>query len=175
VITLTQRRTIVSHPTAKSRLNFMEQSPDLFNKLKDLGMAIVASSHIEPGLGHLVDIRASQMNGCAACLDMHVKQAKLAGERELRLYHIAIWRESPLFSPKERAALAWTEALTQIAPTGISDDLYAELREQFSENELSTLTFRVIGINAANRVNVAFRTPPGKYDKEIGLDKAGLA
>jgi AhpD family alkylhydroperoxidase len=165
----------MSHPNAQSRLNFMEQSPDLFKKLQELGIAIVKSSDIEPGLGQLVDIRASQINGCAACLDMHVKQAKLSGERELRLYHIAIWRESPLFSPKERAALAWTEALTQIARTGVSDDLYAELREQFSEKGLSTLTFRVIGINAANRVNVAFRTPPGKYDKEFGLDKAELA
>ncbi|OCK58713.1 carboxymuconolactone decarboxylase family protein [Bradyrhizobium sp. LMTR 3] len=165
----------MSHPNAQSRLNFMEQSPDLFKKLQELGIAIVKSSDIEPGLGQLVDIRASQINGCAACLDMHVKQAKLSGERELRLYHIAIWRESPLFSPKERAALAWTEALTQLARTGVSDDLYAELREQFSEKELSTLTFRVIGINAANRVNVAFRTPPGKYDKEFGLDKAELA
>ncbi|ANW01663.1 carboxymuconolactone decarboxylase family protein [Bradyrhizobium icense] len=165
----------MSHPNAQSRLNFMEQSPDLFKKLQELGIAIVKSSDIEPGLGQLVDIRASQINGCAACLDMHVKQAKLSGERELRLYHIAIWRESPLFSAKERAALAWTEALTQIAPTGVSDDLYAELREQFSEKELSTLTFRVIGINAANRANVAFRTPPGKYDREFGLDKAELA
>jgi AhpD family alkylhydroperoxidase len=165
----------MSHPNAQSRLNFMEQSPDLFKKLQELGIAIVKSSDIEPGLGQLVDIRASQINGCAACLDMHVKQAKLSGERELRLYHIAIWRESPLFSLKERAALAWTEALTQIARTGVSDDLYAELRELFSEKELSTLTFRVIGINAANRINVAFRTPPGKYDKEFGLDKAELA
>ncbi|MBB4380575.1 carboxymuconolactone decarboxylase family protein [Bradyrhizobium sp. SBR1B] len=165
----------MSHPNAQSRLNFMEQSPDLFKKLQELGIAIVKSSDIEPGLGQLVDIRASQINGCAACLDMHVKQAKLSGERELRLYHIAIWRDSPLFSAKERAALAWTEALTQIAPTGLSDDLYAELREQFSEKELSTLTFRVIGINAANRANVAFRTPPGKYDREFGLDKAELA
>jgi alkylhydroperoxidase family enzyme len=106
---------------------------------------------------------------------MHVKEAKLHGERELRLYHVAIWRESPLFTPRERAALALTEALTQIAPTGVSDALYAELREQFSEKELSTLTFRVMGINAWNRANVAFRSTPGAYDKAFGLDKAGLA
>ena len=115
------------------------------------------------------------MNGCAFCLDMHVKEATRHGERELRLYHVAIWRESPLFTPKERAALAWTEALTQMAPTGISDELYAEVREQFSEKELSTLTFRVMGINAWNRANVAFRTAPGVLDKAFGLDKAGLA
>jgi AhpD family alkylhydroperoxidase len=158
-----------------NRLNFAEQSPDLVKKLQDLSIAITKSGHIEIGLALLVDIRASQMNGCAFCLDMHVKEAKLRGERELRLYHVAIWRESPLFTPKDRAALAWTEALTRMAPTGISDELYAEVREQFSEKELSTLTFRVMGINAWNRANVAFRTAPGVLDKAFGLDKAGLA
>ncbi len=165
----------MSHTNAQPRLDFAEQSPELFKKLQDLSIAITKSGHIEIGLALLVDIRASQMNGCAFCLDMHVKEAKLHGERELRLYHVAIWRESPLFTPKERAALAWTEALTQMAPTGISDELYAEVRAQFSEKELSTLTFRVMGINAWNRANVAFRTAPGVRDKAFGLDKAGLA
>ena len=160
---------------SQPRLNFAEHSPDLVKKLQELGMAIVKSGDLEPKLLYLVDIRASQMNGCAFCLDMHVKEAKIHGERELRLHHVAIWRESPLFSAKERAALAWTEALTEMAPTGVSDELFAELREQFSEKELSTLTFRVMGINAWNRLNVAFRTPPGIRDKLFGLDKAGLA
>jgi AhpD family alkylhydroperoxidase len=159
----------------RSRLSFAEQSAELVKKLQDFSIAIVKSGHIDTGLALLVDIRASQMNGCAFCLDMHVKEAKLHGERELRLYHVAIWRESPLFTPKERAALAWTEALTRMAPTGISDELYAEMREQFSEKELSTLTFRVMGINAWNRANVAFRTAPGVLDKAFGLDKAALA
>jgi alkylhydroperoxidase family enzyme len=105
---------------------------------------------------------------------MHVKQARIHGERELRLHHVAIWRESPLFTPRERAALAWTEALTRIAPEGVSDALYAEAREQFSEEELSTLTFRVTAINGWNRMNVAFRTTPGSKDKVFGLDKAQL-
>ena len=165
----------MSHTNAQSRLNYMQQSPELGKKLVDFSMAIANTGHIEPRLSHLVDIRASQMNGCAFCLDMHVKEAKLHGERELRLYHVAIWRESSLFTPKERAALAVTEALTQIAPTGISDELYAEARAQFSEKELSTLIFRVMGINAWNRVNVAFRPTPGAHDKAFGLDKAGLA
>lgn len=165
----------MSHANAQTRLNYAQQSPELAKKLQDFSMAIADSGHIEPGLSCLVDIRASQMNGCAFCLDMHVKEAKLHGERELRLYHVAVWRESPLFTRRERAALAWTEALTQIAPTGIPDDLYAELIEQFSEKELSTLTFRVMGINAWNRVNVAFRTTPGTLDKAFGLDKARLA
>lgn len=106
---------------------------------------------------------------------MHVKEARLHGERELRLHHVATWRESPLFTPKERAAVAFTEALTRIAPAGVSDELYSELREHFSEKELSTLAFRVIGINAWNRANVAFRTTPGAHDKAFGLDRAGLA
>jgi AhpD family alkylhydroperoxidase len=165
----------MSHTNAQSRLNYADQSPELVKKLQDLGMAIANSGHIEALLSHLVDIRASQMNGCAFCLDMHVKEAKLHGERELRLYHVTIWRESPLFTPKERAALALTEALTQIAPTGVSDELYAEVREQFSEKELSTLVFRVMGINAWNRANVAFRTTPGARDKAFGLDRARLA
>jgi AhpD family alkylhydroperoxidase len=163
------------HTNPQPRLNYKEQSPELAKKLVDLSMAIANCGHIEPGLAHLVDIRVSQMNGCAFCLDMHVKEAKLLGERELRLYHLAVWRESPLFTAKERVALAWTEALTQIAPTGVSDALYSEAREQFSEKELSTLTFRVMAINAWTRVNLAFRTAPGANDKALGLDKAGLA
>lgn len=157
------------------RINYAGQTPELVKKLQDLSMTIANSDHIDPGLALLVDIRASQMNGCAFCLDMHVKEARLHGERELRLHHVAIWRESPLFTPKERAALAWTEALTQIAPTGVSDELYAEACGLFNEKELSTLTFRVMGINAWNRLNVAFRTTPGTRDKIFGLDKAGLA
>jgi AhpD family alkylhydroperoxidase len=165
----------MSQTHAKPRLNFLEQTPDLVKKLQELSMAITRSGQIEPRLAYLVDIRASQMNGCAFCLDMHVKEAKLHDERELRLHHVAIWRESPLFTPKERAALALTEALTEIAPTGISDELYAEVREHFSERELATLIFRVMTINAWNRGNVAVRSTPGAHDKALGLDKAGLA
>ena len=164
----------MSHTNHQPRLNFLERSPELVKKLQEFSMAIADSGRIEQGLSNLVDIRASQMNGCAFCLDMHVKEAKLHGERELRLYHLSTWRESPLFSPRERAALALTEALTRIAPDGVSDELYAELREQFGEEELSTLAFRVVGINAWNRANVAFRTTPGVHDKMLGLDKAEL-
>ena len=165
----------MNHAAGQSRLNHMEQSPELVKKLQELSTAIAKSGAIEPKLGFLVDIRASQMNGCAFCLDMHVKEAKMHGERELRLYHVAIWRESPLFNSKERAALALTEALTELAPTGISDELYAEMREQFSEKELSTLIFRIMSINAWNRASIAIRNTPGKYDKAYGLDKAGLS
>ena len=154
----------------RQRLDYSRLSPDLFKKYLDFSMAF----RMDETLALLVDIRASQLNGCAFCLDMHVKQASIHGERELRLHHVAIWRESPLFSPKERAALAWTEALTRIAPEGVSDALYAEVREQFSEEELSMLTFRVTAINGWNRMNVAFRTRPGSQDKMLGLDKAEL-
>lgn len=160
---------------ASNRLNYQQQSPELFKKLAEFGMAIANSGQIDRGLSLLVDIRASQMNGCAFCLDMHVKEAKLHGERELRLHHVAIWRESPLFTARERAAFAWTEALTEIEPDGVSDALYAEVSSYFNEKELSTLTYRVTTINAWNRLNVAFRTVPGIYDKAFGLDKAGLA
>src|SRR3712207_55857 len=104
------------------RLNYAAHSPELFKKLDDLSTAIRKGS-IEASLIHLVEIRASQLNGCSFCLDMHVKEAKLHGERELRLYHIATWHESPLFEPRERAALAGTEALTKLLEGGMSDDL----------------------------------------------------
>ncbi|MDR7151405.1 AhpD family alkylhydroperoxidase [Hydrogenophaga palleronii] len=160
---------------AQPRVNYMKQSPELFQKFLDFSMAIARDGDIEPGMAHLVDIRASQMNGCAFCLDMHVKQAHLHKETALRLHHVAIWRESPLFTERERAALAWTEALTRIDAHGVSDALYEQVREHFSEKELSALTFQVMSVNGWNRVNVAFRSVPGSRDKMFGLDKAGLA
>ena len=164
----------MTNSNAPSRLNYQQQSPELMKKLVEFGMGIANSGHIDRGLSLLVDILASQLNGCAFCLDMHVKEAKLHGERELRLHHVAIWRESPLFTAKERAAFAWTDALTRIEANGVTDELYAEVSAQFNDKELSTLTFRVATINAWNRLNVAFRTTPGIYDKAFGLDKAGL-
>jgi AhpD family alkylhydroperoxidase len=132
------------------------------------------SSAIEQKILDLVHIRASQINGCGFCLDMHVKEAKLHGERELRLHHLAIWRESSLFSPRERAALAWTEILTRLPEHGVPDDVFDRVRTQLSEKELSDLSFSVMAINAWNRLNVGFRTVPGSADKAYGLDKAGL-
>jgi AhpD family alkylhydroperoxidase len=155
------------------RLNYAAHSPELFKKLADLTMAIRKGS-IEESIINLVEIRASQLNGCSFCLDMHVKEAKLHGERELRLYHIATWHESPLFEPRERAALAWTEALTKLPEGGMPDDLYERVSSQFSAKELSDLTFAVMAINAWNRAGVAFRSVPGSADKLYGLDKAGL-
>jgi AhpD family alkylhydroperoxidase len=157
-----------------ARIDYTRQSPDLFHMFQEFSQAITNSGRLDLQLLHLVDIRASQLNGCAFCVDMHVKQARLHGERELRLYHLPIWRESPLFSARERAALAWTETLTQLPPGGVSEALFAEVREQFSEQELSDLTFRVMAINGWNRINIAFRHEPGSMDRLFGLDKAGL-
>ncbi|QID16329.1 carboxymuconolactone decarboxylase family protein [Nitrogeniibacter mangrovi] len=158
-----------------ARIDYARQSPALFQKFLDFSLAVAADGDIDAGISHLVDIRASQLNGCAFCLDMHVKQARMHGERELRLHHVAIWRESPLFTLPERAALAWTEALTQLAPTGVDDALFDTVREQFDARALTALTYRIMAINGWNRINVAFRSVPGTLDKRYGLDAAGLS
>lgn len=156
------------------RINYMHQSPEFFKIMMELSNAEKGSS-IEEKILHLVHIRASQMNGCGFCLDMHIKQAKIYGESELRLYHISIWRESTLFSPRERASLAWTEILTRLPEHGVPDDIYDSVREQMSEKEISDLTFSIMAINAWNRINVAFKNVPGSADAAFGLTKAGLS
>ncbi|SFT64479.1 alkylhydroperoxidase AhpD family core domain-containing protein [Kosakonia arachidis] len=156
-----------------SRINLFQTVPALIKTLSDASQASHNSS-LDITLKNLVDIRASQLNGCAFCLDMHMKQAKLYGERELRLYHVAIWRESPLFTAKEKAALALSEALTQPGSDGVPDALYREACEHFSEVELSELTFAIAIINAWNRLMIASRTLPGTLDKAYGLDRAHL-
>lgn len=156
-----------------ARLNYVEQSPEFFKKFVQFSNALSGGS-IEEKTHDLVQIRASQINGCAFCLDMHIKQAKIHGETELRLHHVAIWHESPLYSPRERAALAWAEALTRLPEGGVPDDIYELARSEFSEKEITDLTYLVMAINAWNRINVAFRNEPGSADKAFGLDKAGL-
>ncbi|TEA80082.1 carboxymuconolactone decarboxylase family protein [Allopusillimonas ginsengisoli] len=155
------------------RLNYFQASPAPANKFRELSM-LLAGSPIAKELQHLVDIRASQLNGCAFCVDMHVKQAKIHGERELRLHHIAVWRESPLFTSRERAALEWTEAVTKLPPHGVPDEIYESVRQAFSEQELAELSFLIVVINGWNRMSVAFRAEPGSMDAAYGLDKAGL-
>ena len=153
------------------RVDYAKQAPELFRKLAELGKAVRGGT-VERSILNLVSIRASQVNGCAFCLDMHIKEAKLGGEKELRLHHLAGWRESPLFLARERAALAWAEILTRMPESGVPDEVYARVRAEFSEKELSDLTFHVGGINAWNRINVAFRAVPGSADAAFGLDKA---
>lgn len=159
----------------QARLSPFEQIPRFINQLGGLGREIVASGEIDEDLALLVDLRASQLNGCAFCIDMHAKQARMRGERELRLHHLAGWRDSPLFSRRERAALAWTEALTRLEGEGVSDRLYAAVRNEFSERALCVLTLNVMLINGWNRLNIAFRATPGSLDQTFGLDRAGLA
>ncbi|RTE10365.1 carboxymuconolactone decarboxylase family protein [Paenibacillus whitsoniae] len=155
------------------RVNYMQQSPEIFKKMMEFSNAEKESAIDEKTL-HLVHIRASQLNCCGFCLDMHIKQAKIHGESELRLYHLPIWRESNLFLPRERAALAWTEILTKLPEHGVPDEVYDRVRAHFSEKELSDLTFSVMAINAWNRINIAFKTVPGSADTAFGLTKAGL-
>ena len=155
------------------RINYIKQSPELFEKFMAFSNTLKADS-IEQSIRDLVSIRASQLNGCSFCLDMYVKEARIHGERELRIHHLAAWRESTLFAPRERAALAWAEVLTKLPEHGVSDEIYERVRTQLSEKELSDLTYEVMAINAWNRANIAFRTVPGSADKAFGLDKAGL-
>lgn len=157
-----------------TRLNYAKQSPAFFKSYSAFSMALKESS-IEPAIHDLVQTRVSQLNGCAFCVDMHVKEAKIHGERELRLYHLPIWHESPLFNARERAALAWAEALTRLTQDEISDALYEATRAVFSEQELADLTFEIIAINGWNRLGVAFRSVPGSLDAMYGLTKAGLS
>ena len=128
-----------------------------------LKLSFESQKHLEHSLLRLVEIRASQINGCAYCLDMHTKDARGAGETEQRIYTLDAWRETPLFTDRERAALEWTEAVTLVAETRVPDDVYQKVRQQFSEEELVELTFAVIVINSWNRLNVSFRPLVGDY------------
>lgn len=155
------------------RLDFFRASPNMLKKFFEFSMAVKAGS-IPQSILDLVNIRVSQINGCAFCLDIHVKEATLHNERELRLHHVAIWRESPLFDERERAALEWAETLTKLPEHGVTDEMYARVSAHLSDQEVSDLTYAIMTINAWNRANVAFRTVPGTRDVELGLSKAGL-
>jgi len=123
----------------------------------------VETSGLERHIHELVKIRASQINGCAYCLDMHTKDARAMGETEQRIYALSAWRETPFFSERERAALEWTEAVTRVGDSHVPDDVYDRVRQQFDEAGLVALTFAVIVINSWNRLAVAFRAPAGTY------------
>lgn len=124
----------------------------------------VRSSGLGEELLALVKLRASQMNGCAYCIDMHTKDARAAGETEQRLYGLTAWRETPFYSERERAALAWTEAVTRIADAGVPDEVYQQARGHLSEEELVELTLAVVVINGWNRLATALRAPVGSYE-----------
>lgn len=143
----------------QSRIDITRVNPDAYQAMATL-QAYVDATGLEQSLRELVNIRASQINGCAFCLHLHLRDARRAGELQERLDLLAIWREAPLFTPRERAALAWVEALTLVADSHVSDDIYKAARAEFSEQELVELTMAVVAINAWNRLMVSFRIPP---------------
>lgn len=141
----------------QTRLDYWKAEPALMKAVLALDTA-VKESGLEMSLVHLVKLRASQMNGCAYCVDMHTRDARRNGESEQRLYLVSAWRESPLFSERERAAFEWTERLTRLSETHVDDALYADMLEHFSESDLVKLTVLVGVINTWNRVAVPFRS-----------------
>ena len=146
----------------KQRIDLLEKGQKVIKALGGLSVYLAKSS-LEPQLINLIDFRVSQINGCAYCLDMHSKDLRAAGETEQRLYTIAAWREAPFYSERERAALAWAEAVTRLNDGNVPDEVYEEARHQFSEEELIDLTVAVTTINTYNRINIAFKTPAGDY------------
>lgn len=144
------------------RMKYHEFAPQAVKPLRDLEQ-YVGSSGLEPSLLELVRLRASYLNGCAYCVDMHTKDARAEGESEQRLYAVPVWRETPFFTPRERAALAWTESVTRVGDTGVPDSAYQEVGEHFSEREVFDLTMAIVAINAWNRLAVSFRSEPGSY------------
>ncbi|HTS29935.1 MAG TPA: carboxymuconolactone decarboxylase family protein [Bryobacteraceae bacterium] len=147
----------------QSRLEIRKVAPEAYRAMAGL-QAYVNHSGLEPGLLQLVEVRASQINGCAYCIDMHTKDARANGESEQRLYALSAWRETPFFTGRERAALVWTEALTSIRETHAPDQVYEEVRQQFTEKELVELTMAIVAINGWNRILIGFRAVPGTYE-----------
>ena len=145
------------------RINLAKAAPGAYRAMAGLEGYVRQSSKLEPSLLELVRMRASQMNGCAFCLDMHSKDARAAGETEQRLYTLSAWRETPFFTARERAALAWTEAITQISSSNAPDEIYEEARKEFTEEELVNLTVAIVAINGWNRLAIGFRSVPGTY------------
>jgi AhpD family alkylhydroperoxidase len=149
-----------------SRLDYHEVAPDGFAAMLGLER-YVRGSGLPHGLLELVKVRASQINGCAYCLDMHTKDARAAGETEQRLYAVAAWHEAPFFTERERAALAWTEAVTRVGESRVPDELYEEVRRHFDGKELVDLTLAIVVINGWNRLAVSFRTAAGSYRPDL--------
>lgn len=156
------------------RLNYYPNFKPAFEKLLELE-GLIKESSLDHHLVHLVKIYASQLNGCALCVDMHSKQAKIDGERELRLYHLPVWHESPLFSEKEKAALKWTKAVTQLSNQPVSDEVFESVKKHFSDKEMTELTMAIGLINVWNRFGAPFAATPGVMDKILGLEKANLS
>jgi AhpD family alkylhydroperoxidase len=154
------------------RINYLKVAPGVYKSMLGLHESIQHSGLAEDLL-NLVFLRASQINGCAFCIDMHWKDLRAAGVSEQRLYMLDAWRESPGYSDRERAALEWTEAVTLLTQGHVPDEVYRTVREQFSETELVNLTLAVVAINGWNRLNVAFRKAAGNYKPAARATQAG--
>lgn len=146
----------------KARLNYAKVAPGVYDAMDALDQYL-SQCGLEESLLHLARLRASQINGCAYCLDMHWKDLRAIEEKEQRLYSLDAWRECPYYSDRERAALAWTEAVTLITNGHVPEAIYEEVHPHFSEKELSDLTLVVATINAWNRLSIAARLVPGNY------------
>ena len=149
------------------RINYRRVFPQAFRAMSGLERA-VRESTLEPALRELVKIRASQLNGCAFCLDMHSKDALASGEDEQRLNVLSAWREAPFYSDRERAALAWCEALTLLSESGAPDEVYGEVKRHFDEEEIVALTLAIVSINGWNRFEVGLKSPVGHYVSPLG-------
>ncbi len=147
----------------KARFEYAKAAPGAYKAMQGLEKYLHECG-LEESLIHLVKLRASQLNACAFCLDMHWKDLRALGESEQRLYSLDAWRECPWYSERERAALAWTESVTLVSESQVPDDVYAQVRPHFSDKELSDLTLVVATINAWTRISIAARTPPGTYE-----------
>jgi AhpD family alkylhydroperoxidase len=145
------------------RIDYTSVAPEALKAMYGLE-SYVRRSGLETSLIELIKLRASQINGCAFCIDMHTKDARAHGESEQRLYLLSAWREAPFYTDRERAALEWTEAVTLVADGHVPDDVYERVREQFSEKEIVNLTMAVVAINSWNRLAISFRTVPGSYE-----------
>jgi AhpD family alkylhydroperoxidase len=162
-IPLQYRLTVEGEYVVKMRLEPAKVSPAAYHAMLGLESFVKKSSKLEVSLLELVKIRASQINGCAFSIDLHSKDARMNGETEQRLYVLSAWRETSFFTNRERAALAWTEALTLITDGRAPDEVYAEVRKEFSEKELVNLSLAIITINGWNRFAIGFRKMPGEY------------
>ena len=149
----------------QARLDFVKTAPGVVEAMRGLE-TYVRSTSLEAGLLELVKLRVSLINGCAYCVDMHTKDARAAGETEQRLYAVPVWRETPFFTGRERAALAWAEAVTRVADDHVPDAEFEAVQKQFSGKELADLTLAIVAINGWNRLAIAFRAVPGTYRAE---------
>lgn len=149
--------------SVEPRIDYKRVAPEAIKALSALER-YARGSKLEPALLELVRLRASIINGCAYCVDIHSKDARVRGESEQRLYAVSVWREAPFFTPRERAALAWTEAVTEVSVGHVPDEVYRLAREHFDERELVDLTMAIIAINSWNRLAIAFQAIAGAYE-----------